>query len=244
MIRLFYDEFVRVSDQECTLCGQTGELTGEHKIKASLLRLEFGTRKTIISGKDSPKLLQSPKSKHVHFKSKICKPCNSHRTQAADKAFDKLHDQLKQLLDSGKALTDMNNAPNVQLSPSEKLDISRYFAKLLCCFLVEVEGPRSKSISEFAIGQSVKNPIFWEILKDTDYQEKLRANDTLGYAEHGGLKFRFDDNKRLVRSIESSTIAGGIIYNFSFQLSLALGLELSQKYSDLIRKARANIIEG
>ena len=237
-------EFVSVKEKECALCGLAGELTGEHKIKASLLRSEFGQRKAIIAGKDRPRLLQSPRSKHVHFKRKICKDCNSNLTQAADKAFDKLHEGLKQLLVHGEPLTDLNNEPCVELSPSEQLDIFRYFAKLLCCFLVEVDGPRSKSISEFAIGQSVKNPIFLEILKDTDYQAKLRTNDTQGYAEHGGLKFRFDDNKRLVKSIESSIVAGGIIYIFWVRLNWALGFELSLKYGDLVRQARANIIEG
>jgi len=239
-----YGDFVSVKEQECALCGQAGELTGEHKIKASLLRSEFGQRKAIISGKDRPKFLQSPKSKHVHFKRKVCKRCNSDITQAADKAFDKLHVGLKRLLDVGEPLTDKNNIPMIELSPSEQLDIFRYFAKVLCCFLVEVDGPRSKSISAFALNGSDQNPICLEILKDTGYQAKLRDHDTQGYVEHGGLKFRFDDNNRFVRVIESSIVAGGIIYIFWVRLNWALGLELSLKYGDLVRQARATIIEG
>lgn len=209
-----------------------------------MLRAEFGKHHAIISGKDSPKILQSPRSKHAHFKRKICKHCNSTQTQAADKAFDQLHAQLKHLHANGFPLTDQNNAPNVELSPKEELDLFRYFAKLLCCFLVEVGGPRSRSVSAFALSKSDKNPIFLKIIQDDEYEAKLTANNTQGFAEHGGLIFRFDDKKRWVESIDSSISAGGIQYVFWVQLSKALSQELYLEHSDIISKALANIVES
>lgn len=243
-VKMIIKEFTRLNEQECTLCGLPGQLTGEHKIKASLLRAEFGKRHAIISGKDLPKILQSHRSKHAHFKRKICKHCNSAQTQAADKAFDKLHAQLKQLHTNGFALTDQNNVPNVKLSPEEELDLFRYFAKILCCFLVEVGGPRSRSVSAFALSKSDKNPIFLKITQDAEYEAKLAANNTQGFAEHGGLIFRFDDKKRWVESIDSSISAGGIQYVFWVQLSKVLSRELHLEHSDIVRKARANIVES
>ena len=66
---------------ECCLCGSPENLTGEHKIKASLLRSEFGTSNMVI-GKfgdpaSRPRLAQSAKSKAMHFASRLCIPCNT-----------------------------------------------------------------------------------------------------------------------------------------------------------------------
>lgn len=243
-IRVIFNEFKKLTEQQCALCESTEELTGEHKIKASLLRAEFGDRHTVIFGKNSPKILQSPKSKYAHFKSKICKQCNSQHTQVADKAFDRLHKRLKKLRIDGVPLTSEDNVPNFELSSVDELDVCRYFAKLLCCFLVETGGPRSKSISEFAISKTDKNPIFLTILEDYEYETKLEANSSLGLAEHGGLTFRFDNQKRLVKSIESSLSAGGIKYLFWVELSLMLSLELNVEHKDIIQKALDSIVES
>ena len=234
---MIFKEFEKHSEKECALCGLSGQLTGEHKIKASLLRAEFGKNHTMIFGKDSPKIMQSPRSKHAHFKSKICKHCNSNQTQAADRAFDQLHIEQTKIRTSGYAL-------NVELSPEEELNVCRYFAKLLCCFLAEVGGPRSRSISRFALRKSDKNPIFLSVTQDTEYEGKRLTNNTQGLAEHGGLTFRFDNQKRLVKSIESSISAGGIKYDFWVELFWPSSLELYFDHNDIVRKARASIIES
>lgn len=165
------EEFTKLNDDECSLCKRRGQLTGEHKIKASLLRAEFGKDHTIIAGKYPAKILQSPKSKHVHFKKKICKHCNSTQTQAADRAFDQLHFSLKKLKEEGVDITDENNRPNLELLLEEELDAFRYFAKLLCCFLAEVGGPHSRSISAFALNKTDKNPIFLRIDLHPNYEK-------------------------------------------------------------------------
>ena len=164
-LNLMSIEFEKLNEGECLLCSSVGSLTGEHKIKASLLKNEFGSRKTKFFGIDGPKILQSSKSKRVHFNSKICMDCNSSRTQAGDRAFDRLHFGLKKLQALGAELTDGNNHPNCGLSVEDTTDYFRYFAKIICCFLAEVGGPRSRSLSAFARGLSNNNPSSFRLAK-------------------------------------------------------------------------------
>jgi hypothetical protein len=234
-------EFETLNEGECLLCGAAGSQTGEHKIKASLLKGEFGSRKTVMAGKDAPKVLQSPRSKHAHFNAKICRECNSSRTQNADRAFDRLHQGLKKLRAEGRQLTDSNSHPNYELPPKDIADSFRYFAKVICCFLAEVGGPRSRSISQFALGLKDKNPIFLRISKHEQYEVILAERETDGFAGHGGLKFKFDDKKKWVQSIESSLSAGGIRYEFWVQLRWLAKLELHFRYGQLVREALANL---
>jgi len=234
-------EFETLNEGECLLCGAVGSLTGEHKIKASLLKGEFGNRKMVMAGKDAPKVLQSPRSIHTHFTVKICKECNSSRTQAADRAFDRLHQGLKKLRDEGRQLIDGNNHPNCKLSPRDSVDYFRYFAKVICCFLAEIGGPRSRSLSQFALGLNNRNPIFLWISKDEQYEVHLAELKTDGFAEHGGMKFRFDDKKKWVQSIESSLSVGGIRYEFWVQLGWLTRLELHFNFGHLVREALANL---
>ncbi|NKX39440.1 hypothetical protein [Tritonibacter mobilis] len=234
-------EFETLNEGDCLLCGTAGSLTGEHKIKASLLKEEFGSRKMVMAGKDVPKVLQSPRSKHVHFTAKICRECNSSRTQAADRAFDRLHQGLKKLRTEGRQLTNSNNHPNFEMSTRDSADYFRYFAKVICCFLAEVGGPRSRSLSQFALGLNDKNPIFLEISKDEQYEVIRSERKTDGFAKHGGLKFRFDDKKKWVHSIESSLSVGGIHYEFWVQLRWLAKLELHFRYGQLVREARSKL---
>ena len=64
---------------------------------------------------------------------------------------------------NGSALTDQNSEPICNLPPGVADDAFRYFAKILCCFLAEVGGPKSRSLSAFALGRSDQNPVFLEI---------------------------------------------------------------------------------
>lgn len=234
-------EFETLNEGECLLCGAEGSQTGEHKIKASLLKDEFGSRKMVIAGKVAPKVLQSPRSKNAHFTAKICKKCNSSRTQTADIAFDRLHQSLKKLRAEGGQLTDSNNHPNCELATGDSVDSFRYFAKLICCFLAEVGGPRSRSLSQFALGLTAKNPIFLRISNDERYDLILAEIQTEGFAEHGGLSFRFDNKKKWVQSIESSLSVGGIRYDFWVQVRWLARLELHFRYGKLVREALSNL---
>jgi hypothetical protein len=235
-------EFENIKTGECLLCGSTKSLTGEHKIKASLLKQEFQDRPTVIAGKDAPKIAQSSKSKAYHFHSKICQHCNSTVTQPADRAFEYLHTEMKKLYDVGLDLMDDDNNPNCLMSVEKNANVFRYFAKILCCFLAEVGGPRPKSVAAFVLGRSERNPVHLQILKDDEYHGRLSALATWGFAGHGGLAFRFDDQKEYVRSIESSISVGGLKYEFWVQLNLITRLELNFSYPKLVQVARNNIV--
>lgn len=234
-------EFVRIQRGECVLCGSTGSLTGEHKIKASLIRAEFKDRKTVMAGMGKPRLAQSPKSKTYQFKSRICELCNSSRTQVGDRAFDKLHRCLSDLHEKGSELTDQTHKPKCSLDANVQVDYFRYFSKILCCFLAEVGGPRSKTLSAFALGHQNSIPIYLNISKDEEYYSKLISFNSQGFAEHGGLKFLLDDSMQLVQSFASSLSIGGIRYEFWAQLSPLSQMELSMNFPELVEKARKNI---
>jgi hypothetical protein len=232
-------EFERIEESECLLCGSRRPLTGEHKIKASLIRREFKGRRTVFSGKAEPKIAQGPKSKTFHFNAKICDVCNSASTQLGDVSFDNLHTCLKEAYDKGTELTDAFGIPNCPYLKDDHY--FRYFAKLLCCFLAEVGGPRSKSLASFATGLSNRNPVHLSIKKDDEYLGQLIDLGTQGYAAHGGLTFRFDESKRWVRSIESSLSVGGIRYEFWVQLSWLSKLELHFLFRDIVATALTKI---
>lgn len=217
-------------------------MTGEHKIKASLLKAEFGQNKTIIFGKSDPKFLQSPKSKHAHFDRKICNRCNSDLTQPADRAFDELHKGLLERYSKGSELTQYDGRPTIDNWPNIEANCFRYFAKLLCCFLVEVDGPRPKSLAKFALGQSDRNIVFLRITKDLEYQTALETYGATGFAGHGGLMALFDSDNRWIKSMNSSLSAGGIKYEFWVDLNLPLSIQLALKFPRFVGLARSSII--
>lgn len=236
--------FKRNTQAECALCGSTESLTGEHKIKASLIKQEFQNRPASFFGKDTtrrPKLAQGPKSKIYHFNSKICVHCNASATQRADTAFDRLHLSMKQLYESGCELTDENHRPNHSEPADSELDTFRYFAKILCCFMAESGGPRPTPVALFAIGKLHDNPVFLRITKDEEYEKTLIAYGSDGFAQHGGLRLTFDNKKRRVNSIVSSLAIGGISYEFWVQLSWFASTELRLCYPEFVETALKNI---
>lgn len=81
--------------ETCCLCGATEGLSGEHKIKASEIRTEFGANKMVMGrfgeGRANLRKVQGAKSKNLRFAAKICRKCNSERTQAANRECDRFH---------------------------------------------------------------------------------------------------------------------------------------------------------
>ena len=82
---------------QCCLCGSSEALSGEHKIKASALRAEFGKQGMVIGRRHA----QGPNSKAFHFAARVCEDCNNARTQPADIAFDKFNAQASSLFKRG-----------------------------------------------------------------------------------------------------------------------------------------------
>nr|WP_319949498.1 hypothetical protein [uncultured Shimia sp.] len=92
--------------ENCCLCGATEDLSGEHKIKATAIRAEFGADKMVIGrfgeSIENVRNVQGAKSKNLHFEAKICRKCNSERTQAADREFDRFHTLARVKLEGGE----------------------------------------------------------------------------------------------------------------------------------------------
>ncbi len=184
--------FFRVSDPgQCFLCGATDELTGEHKIKASAIRAEFGSEKMVIGrfgeSNEDVRNIQGPKSKNLHFDAKVCRTCNSERTQAADREFDRFRREAREILDSGGNPADVFENERYVEGSQSYLNLFRYFAKLLCCHIAEVNGPVPLHMARFAIGQSQQNCVWLALDRDVTYAEFVQEIGEHQYAAHGGL---------------------------------------------------------
>lgn len=225
------------SHGRCFLCGSESRLSGEHKIKRSLLAEYSSGGPLILHNPEArrPRLAQSPKSRVFHFKSKLCEVCNTARTQLADRAFEQYHhDTLAQIAELGSSLQTESQSGFAE--PSN--DVFRYFAKLMCGFLADVGGPRPNEISEFAIGSAEFNPIFLNIQKiPMQYSE-----EQFTLASHGGLGARFGEDGRYIRSLEGSVTVGIIQYEYWVQLRWRAKIELERDYADFVERARASIM--
>lgn len=175
--------------ENCCLCGATEDLSGEHKIKASAIRSEFGADKMVIgrfgNSIENVRNVQGPKSKNLHFGAKICRKCNSERTQAADREFDRLHTFARAKLEGGEDPESVFELDRyVEGSPAYQ-NVFRYFAKLLCCHIGDVHGPRPVRLSRFALSELDANCIWLSIDRDVVHQEFSEVHGEHQYAGHG-----------------------------------------------------------
>ena len=219
-----------IDPKRCVLCGSAEKLSGEHKVKASIFKLENGSGAAYFLGKGDcfrPKIAQSLKSKEYHFDSKICATCNSDRTQNADRAFHNLHVHMRKIYDAGKPLTDSSYRPNYRVSLDEERDIFRYFAKLLCCYIADSGGPRLTRIASYAMGMSNLNPINLKISSD-GFSDIIKM---------GEVEFAFQGGGRTVTQIQKTHNLKGIQYHFSFSLGIFESAELDCFYPEIVDRA-------
>ncbi len=224
----------------CLLCGEEGTLTREHKIKRSVLskkfgkqELYFGSEDDIIAGK--AKKIQSTKSKHLKFKSPICEECNTTRTQPADRQFDSLMIELDKAHKAGTDPTQVFASERIAVGSKARLDLHRYFAKILCCFLADTDCPIPIRLSTFAIGRSVEDCL----------QIGIESN-MHPFAEHVGLSFVSKSKEDLEPShIISGISFGSVTVFFWFYFTSTEKAEFKRKYpraytriNDLIMEAK------
>lgn len=177
---------------KCVLCRSTQDLTREHKIKASGLRDAFGSEAlSVVSHGDEflerPRYAQSTNSKHLKFKSKLCRRCNSERTQRADRAFDNVRRAVAQYLQANGSIDDAAISSLLPESDIERTNLFRYFAKILCCQIADAGGPVPAEVAQFSIGKSDVNPINIEIKLDKQAGRWIDETKNYGYAAHGGF---------------------------------------------------------
>lgn len=222
--------FQRYRVPHCCLCREKGLLTGEHKIKASMLRQEFG--KDILSvhrNEERPRIAQSVKSKHLKFEAKICQACNGARTQQPDLEFDsfsKLVLQKIRLNQDPKSIWD--DKKYAKGSPSY-LNLFRYFAKILCCQLAEIDAPIPKRLAQFAICKSRGNYIWLDIRPDSMFEQLEAHMSALKYAAHGGLLIHGFSEPT---AFYSTITLGPLQYAFFMNLAPVEILELKWLYRE------------
>ncbi|WP_119310090.1 hypothetical protein [Cohaesibacter haloalkalitolerans] len=225
----------------CCLCGSRSHLSGEHKIKASQLRKQFGIEPMLIGsfdGRSKPKFAQGPKSKAFHFSAPVCVKCNSLKTQNADKAFDQFHQMASEVVACGSDPKILFSKPEWSENTNNYLDLYRFFAKQLACQIAQSNGPRFKIICDFAIGMSRINPIQLFIDRDPaiDVLPALLRNE--GVAGHGGLQVCYGSFGVVCRFGSSLTI-GEMRYNFAIGLAPIVGLALRIQYPNFEQKCKA-----
>ena len=168
--------FVAHKADVCCLCGSTSDLTGEHKFKRSILKKEFSGDPMAIGtfGGTGFRHAQGPKSTQLHFASRLCALCNGMRTQPADREFDAFHKLAEELARSGREPSVAFSDTRYEIGSEKYLNVFRYFAKILCCHIAEVGGPRPTSLSKFAIGESDSNIVSLRVQKDQLF-DQLRS---------------------------------------------------------------------
>lgn len=220
--------FFRTYDQKsCVLCGSTSNLSGEHKIKASLLRKEFGSN-TMLIGRPGEYLhtAQGPKSKAIHFSAKICMVCNGTKTQPADREFDRFHTQVSKNFENGLPFETIFEHDDYALNSIKYLNVFRYFSKILCCQIVDAGGPVSIDLSRFALGETHQNIINLNIDHDWYFKKINSEFDVKKHASHGGLIVYGDKDTGLTTAFHSTLTIGAIRYIFYAKFGLLIGLEL------------------
>lgn len=200
----------------CCLCGSSEALSGEHKIKASALRSVFGDQKTVVIGDGGQyRYAQSSKSRAFHFAARVCEPCNSARTRPADLAFDVFNSEALDLHSRGRDPSEVFlDRRFVPYAGHLYLDVCRYFAKLMCCHLAEMDAPYLQGIAEFAIGSSDHNVVSLTAGLDVAYQRMQTDNQSRPYAAHGGLVVTGDRATRAPTSFYSTLTIRAVRYSY------------------------------
>lgn len=130
----------------CWICGQPAD-SGEHRIKASDLRLVFGpvSQKNPLfmhNAMQRNRPIKGIKSDVLKSDALICRECNNHRTQPYDKAWQQLSTYLSsrpEPIRTGKCLKLHKAFPGAVAQ--RMLDVHLFFAKLFGCIIVEHKVP-------------------------------------------------------------------------------------------------------
>ncbi|TCQ28013.1 hypothetical protein C8J33_101645 [Rhizobium sp. PP-CC-3G-465] len=230
----------------CFLCGNAGNLTGEHKLKRSVLVDEFGNEKLyILDGQNRFQLAQSTKSKLFHFREKICEDCNADRTQGPDKSFDNFHLRVKESILRNEYRTWPNGIFHdseyyAGSAASDKL--FRYFSKILCCRLAESSGPIPKTLADHAIGNSRKNRVWLQVRPDLVHAEAVERFGSWSSASHGGLLVSAKKVGGWPAVFHSSISFGPVQYVFRFHLHWREMLELRFLHRDFYNFLRFTVL--
>jgi hypothetical protein len=229
----------------CTLCGEPGILTREHKIKAASIRSLFGQTELYIgrSGTEPhrPRFAQSSKSKYLKFNVRICEACNTERTQPGDREFDRLNKLVQSFVEIGRDPMDVFNEDRYQKNQESYLNVFRYFAKLLSCHMAEINAPRPFRLTKFAIGRSDENCIWLWIKEDWQYKNIKHLIEPFPYAAHGGLIVNGSKTSGNANRFHSTLTVGAAQYVFYMDLLEEEALEIVEKFPEFFEWCKSKI---
>ena len=226
--------FQRYSSPRCCLCGEIALLTGEHKLKAAILKQEFGKDQLSVhrGSEERGRIAQSVKSKHLKFESRICQTCNGARTQLPDREFDKFSMLALQRLRLQQEPKSLLDDVGYQVGSPSYLNLFRYFAKLLCCHLAEIDAPIPRRLSQFTISKSQCNCVWLDIRRDWTYEQAEAQLGEFQYAAHGGLLVYSNRANNAPERFHSTVTFGPLQYVFFIYLAPIEILELKYIYRE------------
>lgn len=237
--------FRNFSDHKCCLCGRQAKLTGEHKIKASSLKKEFGKQGVVVFRTDESgtqgTIAQSTKSKHLKFKASLCEECNTSRTQAADREFDRFSQLVETVWSRKKDPLTVFEDIRYKEKSQAYLNIFRYFAKMLCCQMAAGEAPIPRRVALFALGRSDHNPIFLTVKENWNYKQIETVMGSCRYAGHGGLAIYGEAQSNSLHRFHSSVSVGSLQYVFWMHLEPVEQAEIKYLYPQFHRRCQAEL---
>lgn len=147
----------RIASNICWICGESEELTGEHKIKKTDLRRHPAMKPRFVLKSDGRKQqIQGLSSNLLKFPKSICARCNNSTTQNADRSYENFRDEESETARvTIEELSQQNSwTTECEIDFSSRIDLARYFGKHLGCALAYNKFPIPLRLSRFVSGAS------------------------------------------------------------------------------------------
>lgn len=230
--------------RECCLCGSEADPTGEHRIKASSLREQFGRQvMVIVRDGDRPRFAQGANSDHFKFDAPMCATCNNTRTQAADLEWDCFRQAALACIARGdepvRAFDLDRYQSTVTGNRAAYLDVFRYLAKLMANHLADVGAPRARRLGAFALGEADDCPIETAIVRDPTYAAHAGALGAHPYAAHGGLVLLGHNDTGTPTGFHTAVTLGPLQCAIVYRLRPDESAALSGDYPEFVARCRA-----
>jgi hypothetical protein len=231
--------------EKCWICGTDSDLTREHLVKSSELR-RYGANLGFDVLSNDGKLIryaQGVKSDKLKFNSKICGPCNSSTTQRADFVYDNFIKRVSALGGTVSAVNTILSGEEFRSKSGLRIDLERYFAKLIGCHLAESKAPITKHLTKLVRSQISTSRITISA-QDTS---SIKGSEVLigtGFDEsrlgHGGLAVYLDARLIVPKSVLSYRSIGKSTLLFRYQFSILEKIELLLRFKSFVQSCRAS----
>lgn len=169
--------------RQCWICGDPAT-TAEHKIKKSDLVRVHGRGRAFSAANlsykrsdDSVVVLQGPDSKWVKWTDVLCAPCNNHKTQPFDRAYEELIDYAEahraHLLESRQL--DFGAIYGGEWREKQR-NLFKYFAKALGCKIAGAARPVPEDLSKLLFEEQFQTALWVCAAVNEDELQKPEAD--------------------------------------------------------------------